>query len=140
MKDENPSKRYQLSEFKDSKIQSVFHFFKGIQRSVVEVIYLGLHFQAMIISGGMGDRGDEVISPSGNVSCSLPSSGRMYHTHDKSLICGGYPGEGQEQDWWLWNCPTCKTCLQLTSSGWVYTSHNIFDRHTSYFFLFRVLI
>ena len=64
----------------------------------------------------MGDRADELISPSANVSCSLPESGRMYHTHDKSIICGG-------NEWGYFSLTAWKTCINLTSSGWVNTSH-----------------
>ena len=74
--------------------------------------------QALIISGGVGNKSDELISPSGNVSCLLPKSGRMHHTHDKSIICGGLPGEGK--DWSI-----SATCLNLTSSGWVKTNHSL---------------
>ena len=73
----------------------------------------------MIISGGRGDRGDELIAPSDNVSCSLPSSGRMEHTHEKGLICGGNLGTGE----WSWTAS--RTCLNLTSSGWDYTNHSL---------------
>ena len=66
----------------------------------------------------MGNKSDELISPSGNVSCLLPKSGRMHHTHDKSIICGGLPGEGK--DWSI-----SATCLNLTSSGWVETNHSL---------------
>ena len=98
----------------------------------------------MIISGGMGKDSSsvEVISPSGNVSCSLPNmpSSRKDHTHDKSLICGGdevtldlggaaLSGAGRND--------IRSTCLNLTSSGWVETSHNIMHgggrwRHSSW--------
>ena len=74
--------------------------------------------QALIISGGVGNKSDELISPSGNVSCLLPKSGRMHHTHDKSIICGGLPGAGK--DWSI-----SATCLNLTSSGWVETNHSL---------------
>ena len=84
--------------------------------------------QALIISGGVGDRGDELISPSGNVSCSLPKSGRMYHTHDKNIICGGCLAEGR-------GCYKGESapCLKLTSSGWVETNHSLGrTRHSSW--------
>ena len=29
------------------------------------------------------------------------------------------------EDWWGSNCETCLTCLNLTSSGWFNTSHNL---------------
>ena len=84
--------------------------------------------QALIISGGVGDRGDELISPSANVSCLLPKSGRMHHTHDGTLICGGCPGIGR-------GCykGANTTCLNLTSSGWVETNHSLGRaRHSSW--------
>ena len=92
----------------------------------------------MIISGGVGqNRGVEVISPSGNVSCSLPNlpgSGRKEHTHDKSLICGGSWGIPQT---WKDRIRTSGTCLNLTRSGWVETQHSIIAdggrwRHSSW--------
>ena len=84
--------------------------------------------QAMIISGGVGqNRGVEVISPSGNVSCSLPNlpgAGRRDHTQDKGLICGGYFANGQNYIPVVSNVSRVSyTCLNLTSAGWVYTSH-----------------
>ena len=94
--------------------------------------------QAMIISGGVGqNRGVEVISPSGNVSCSLPNlpgSGRKEHTHDKSLICGGSWGIPQT---WKDRIRTSGTCLNLTRSGWVETQYSIIAdggrwRHSSW--------
>ena len=84
--------------------------------------------QALIISGGVGDRGDELISPTANVSCLLPKSGRMHHTHDGTLICGGCPGIGR-------GCykGANTTCLNLTSSGWVETNHSLGRaRHSSW--------
>ena len=102
----------------------------------------------MIISGGKGhnSRSVEVISPGGNVSCSLPNlpgDGRQEHTHD-SLVCGGSPtkqdvggGSLQSMDGWMDGRSVRSTCLNLTSSGWVETSHNIMHgggrwRHSSW--------
>ena len=94
--------------------------------------------QAMIISGGVGqNRGVEVISPSGNVSCSLPNlpgAGRKDHTQDKGLICGGYLATGNTLRVLSFSyffddtsSNVSHTCLNLTSSGWVHTKH--FLRH-----------
>ena len=82
----------------------------------------------MIISGGSGTNQVEVIAPFVNVSCSLPNlptdHGRFSHTHDSSLVCGGFP----QFDW-------AQTCVNLTSSGWVATSRKLQyprNRHSSW--------
>ena len=101
---------------------------KGIVINVISSHKKCSGLQALIISGGVGDRGDELISPSGNVSCLLPKSGRMHHTHDGTLICGGCPGIGR-------GCykGANTTCLNLTSSGWVETNHSLGRaRHSSW--------
>ena len=84
----------------------------------------------MILSGGVGEnRGVEVISPSKNVSCSLPNlpgAGRKDHTQDKGLVCGGFLATGNTLKALFAFDRTSNvryTCLNLTSSGWVYTSH-----------------
>ena len=86
----------------------------------------------MIISGGLGQNSSsvEVISPSGNVSCSLPimPSGRKEHSHAKSLICGGTAviqdmGANNLQG----SAANLEFCVNLTSSGWV-DSHKRYPR------------
>ena len=91
----------------------------------------------MIISGGMGiNKGVELISPSGNVSCSLPympNYGRREHTHDNNIVCGGSRGEKEASDSLNEFDITSKTCVNLTSSGWVETNHSIWRwRHSSW--------
>ena len=82
----------------------------------------------MIVSGGVGEnRGVELISPSGYVSCSLPNLpglGRKEHTHDNGLICGGTAGLGT-QEVLGHGGDASRTCLNLTSSGWVNTTHDL---------------
>ena len=85
----------------------------------------------MIISGGYNSRSVEVISPPGNVSCSLPKlpgDGRRDHTHDNSLICGGYPATGGQAAQ-LDSSNVSFTCLNLSSSGWIETSHFLSDNY-----------
>ena len=85
----------------------------------------------MIISGGYNSRSVEVISPPGNVSCSLPKlpgDGRRDHTHDNSLICGGYPATGGQAAQ-LDSSNASFTCLNLSSSGWIETSHFLSDNY-----------
>ena len=80
----------------------------------------------MIITGGVGEnRGVELISPSGNVSCLLPNmpdGGRKEHTYDHDLICGGTLGLGTQLGQGFVSTASF-TCLNLTSSGWVETNH-----------------
>ena len=87
----------------------------------MKVFYLA-DIKAMVISGGVG-YSSEVISPVGEASCTLPDLPeiRLYHTHDKSLICGG---NGMTSTVML-------TCLNLTSSGWIY-SHNLTHMRTAH--------
>ena len=69
--------------------------------------------EAMLVSGGWGV---EVISPSGGVSCQLPSlegDERVYHTQEGGLLCGGG-----------WFSHTVTTCLRLAGPGWE-TSHQL---------------
>ena len=79
----------------------------------------------------------EVISPSGNVSCSLPnlSAGRQEHTHDKSIICGGSPAKQTAASAHLQLTGNIRDifCQNLTSSGWV-TTHKRYPRwsHSSW--------
>ena len=64
----------------------------------------------MLISGGTGSSTKvEVISPSGNVSCSPPDlpQPRYYHTMNNNIVCGGNGG-----------ADTKTSCDQLTSAGW----------------------
>ena len=91
----------------------------------------------MIISGGMGiNRGVEVISLSGNVSCSLPNlpnNGRREHTHDNNMVCGGTMGIKEASDTLNQFDETSVTCVNLTSSGWVETNHSLWRwRHSSW--------
>ena len=89
----------------------------------------------MIISGGSGTNLVEVIAPFGNVSCSLPNlptdEGRFSHTHDSSLVCGGT----YQDDLYVDALYVYQTCINLTSSGWVKTSHMLKyprNRHSSW--------
>ena len=65
-----------------------------------------------MVSGGAGG---EVISPSGNVSCSVPDmpQPRGYHTMNNNIVCGGEGGTD-----------TRIRCDQLTSAGWT-RSHTL---------------
>ena len=94
----------------------------------------------MIITGGVGEnRGVELISPSGNVSCLLPNmpdGGRKEHTYDHDLICGGTLGLGT-QDLLGFSSDVSFTCLNLTSSGWVETNHSLYDWFTSPLGIYR---
>ena len=92
----------------------------------------------MIISGGLGQNSSsvEVISPTGNVSCSLPnmSIGRKEHTHDKKFICGGTAVTQNMGDTVLdYAAAGVEFCVSLTSSGWV-VSHKRYPRwhHSSW--------
>ena len=96
----------------------------------------------MIISGGLGQNSSsvEVISPSGNVSCSLPNmpSGRKEHSHAKSLICGGTAviqdmGANNLQG----SAANLEFCVNLTSSGWVETNHSLYNWFTSPLGIYR---
>ena len=62
----------------------------------------------MMISGGISSK-VEVISPSGNVSCSVPDlpQPRRGHTMNNNTVCGGFSG-----------ADTKTSCDQLTSAGW----------------------
>ena len=78
----------------------------------------------MMISGGFGRTGTkvevEVISPSGNVSCSvrdLPQP-RYGHSMNNNTVCGGYGGTGTD---------TRTSCYQLSSAGWT-RSHTLIHR------------
>ena len=94
----------------------------------------------MIISGGSGTNLVEVIAPFGNVSCSLPNlptdKGRFSHTHDSSLVCGGTYQDDMYVD--AVDKPALyvyQACINLTSSGWVKTSHMLKyprNRHSSW--------
>ena len=72
-----------------------------------------------MISGGFGRTGTkvevEVISPSGNVSCSVPDmpQRRWGHTMNNNTVCGGDGGTD-----------TLTSCYQLTSGGWT-RSHTL---------------
>ena len=69
-------------------------------------------FPALMISGGWGgrDRGRtvEVISPNGNVPCTIPKLriSRILHTMNRNTICGG---------------GSVATCVKITPSGWIET-------------------
>ena len=68
-----------------------------------------------MVSGGAGG---EVISPSGNVSCSVPDmpQPRGYHTMNNNIVCGGVGGTD-----------TRIRCDQLTSAGWI-RSHTLIHK------------
>ena len=72
----------------------------------------------MMISGGFGRTGTkvevEVISPSSNVSCSVPDlpQPRSGHTMNSNTVCGGGGTDTQT------------SCDQLTNAGWT-RSHNL---------------
>ena len=78
----------------------------------------------MLISGGFGGTGAkvevEVISPSSNVSCSVPDlpQPRYYHTMNNNTVCGGGGGTGTD---------TRTSCDQLTTAGWT-RSHTLIHR------------
>ena len=65
----------------------------------------------MMISGGRV----EVISPTGNVSCSVPDMPQPigYHSMNNNTVCGGVGGTD-----------TLTSCDQLTSAGWA-RSHTL---------------
>ena len=64
----------------------------------------------MMISGGAGGK-VEVISPTGNVSCSVPDlpQRRYGHTMNSNIVCGGSVTLGVD---------IATSCDQLTSAGW----------------------
>ena len=77
----------------------------------------------MLISGGTGSSTKvEVISPSGNVSCSPPDlpQPRYYHTMNNTIVCGGNTG-----------IDTSTSCDQLTSAGWT-RSHTLIHRRAGH--------
>ena len=79
----------------------------------------------MMISGGSGPKAEvEVISPSGNVSCSAPDlpQPRRSHTMNNNTVCGGWGGTGTD---------TLTSCYQLTSAGWT-RSHTLIHRRYSH--------
>ena len=70
----------------------------------------------MLISGGYGSSTIvEVISPSSNVSCSVPDlpQPRYGHTMNNNIVCGGVGGTD-----------TKTSCYQLSSAGWT-RSHTL---------------
>ena len=81
----------------------------------------------MLISGGRGSSTKvevEVISPGGNVSCSvldLPQP-RSYHNMNNNTVCGGYGGTGTDTE---------TSCYQLTSAGWT-RSHTLIHRRAGH--------
>ena len=86
------------------------------------------NFPAMMISGGfVGTRTIvEVISPGGNVSCSVPDmpQPRRSHTMNNNIVCGG-DGAGTD---------TLTSCYQLTTAGWTrsHTLKYLRDDHFSW--------
>lgn len=71
----------------------------------------------------------EVISPSGEVSCTPPDLPlpRVYHTHDGNLLCGGKTTSTERGVGTVWKgvlVQEFQDCIKLTSSGWV-ISHNL---------------
>ena len=86
----------------------------------------------MMVSGGdptPTGRKVEVISPSGEVFCTLPDlpAARVYHTHDGNLLCGGRTtsaDRGLGSEWMGVLVQEFQDCIQLTSSGWI-ISHNL---------------
>ena len=76
----------------------------------------------MMISGGSSSR-VEVISPSSNVSCSVPDlpQRRWGHTMNNNIVCGGNDG--------LTGLMT--SCVQLTSVGWT-KSHTLQYRRSDH--------
>ena len=87
---------------------------------------------ALMVSGGdpfSTGRKVEVISPSGEVSCSLPDLPlpRVYHTHDGNLLCGGRTTSAERGVGTEWKgvlVQEFQNCIKLTSSGWT-VSHNL---------------
>ena len=82
----------------------------------------------MLISGGRGSSTKvevEVISPGGNVSCSvldLPQP-RSYHNMNNNIVCGGYGGSA--------GADTETSCDQLSSAGWT-RSHTLIHRRAGH--------
>ena len=74
-----------------------------------------------------------MISPTENVSCSLPNrgSGRKEHTHDRSLICGGTPGAEGRVGMSAQKSTMRTSCLNLTSSATHILTH-MRSRHSSW--------
>ena len=74
-----------------------------------------------------------MISPTENVSCSLPNrgSGRKEHTHDRSLICGGTPGAEGRVGMSAQKSTMRSSCLNLTSSATHILTH-MRSRHSSW--------
>ena len=79
----------------------------------------------LLITGGEGDGGTylasvEVLTPSGVPhTCSVPPlpAGRMYHTQDGEVACGGFGSTAAGT-----------SCISLTGSGWS-TSHQLQQQH-----------
>ena len=73
----------------------------------------------MMVSGGAGGE-VEVISPTGNVSCSVPDlpKRRYGHTMNNNIVCGGSVTLGAD---------IAASCDQLTSAGWT-RSHTLIHR------------
>ena len=76
----------------------------------------------MMISGGARGTEVEVISPTGNVSCSVPDMPQPigYHSMNNNTVCGGYGG-----------ADTKTSCDQLTSAGWT-RSHTLKYRRSGH--------
>ena len=80
----------------------------------------------MMVSGGENGGGwkveVEVISPTGNVSCSVPDlpQPRFGHTINNNIVCGGEGGTDTET-----------SCDQLTSAGWT-RSHTLQYRRSDH--------
>ena len=77
----------------------------------------------VLISGGHNGRylqAVEIYNPASNTTCSLPKlpEARMYHTQDKELACGGFPGSH-----------TMTTCVKWSSESGSWTqSHTLRHR------------
>eukprot|EP00091_Calanus_sinicus_P017868 TRINITY_DN3888_c0_g1_i2.p1 TRINITY_DN3888_c0_g1~~TRINITY_DN3888_c0_g1_i2.p1 ORF type:complete len:316 (-),score=66.45 TRINITY_DN3888_c0_g1_i2:89-1036(-) len=77
--------------------------------------------ECIIISGGDGGDGlhtsVQVFNPSTGLSCSLPSlpEGRIYHTQDGLMVCGGGPSDKRQN------------CVTFTSGEWV-LSHTLVNQ------------
>ena len=101
-----------------------------IELSKFCLLFIG--FPAMMISGGgdgVNGRKVQVISPTGNVSCSIRDlpEGRGTHSMNNNTVCGGQYTEVSRRRRRQASDSPYVTCLKLSSFGWS-RSHTL--RHT----------
>ena len=87
-----------------------------------------MYFSAVLITAGyrfnVGHlRSAEMFLPSSNTTCSLPElpEGRVYHTQDGGLACGGGDSSSTETN-----------CDRWSAGTWTRTSHTLRERRDAH--------